>query len=138
MALKGPHEARPLMPVVRPQRIEMKIRNWPYWLKGMLFPILVLFVTIIVGGLSILLGLGTQFQVLSWIGFIIMNVLSTLSIYVGGAIAEILNYALPIEIKVSEGGGSPTLEVQLITIVAFIIVGGIIGCFYGKIKIRSE
>ena len=123
---------------VGPQPIEMKIRNWPYWLKGMLFPILVLFIAIIVGGLSIILGLGTQFQVFSWIGFIIMYVLSALSIYVGGAIAEILNYALPIEIRVSEGGGSPTLEVQLITIVSFIILGGIIGWFYGKIKIRGK
>ena len=82
---------------------------------------------IFIGALSFLVGLPQ-------IGMLTILPLLAIASILGGFIGELLNIVLPINLKLVEGGGSPTLITQLLALIVYIALGTLIGWFYGKRK----
>ena len=82
---------------------------------------------ILIGALSFLVGLPQ-------IGMLTILPLLVIASILGGYIGELLNIVLPINLKLVEGGGSPTLTTQLLALIVYIVFGTLIGWFYGNRK----
>jgi LPXTG-motif cell wall-anchored protein len=65
--------------------------------------------------------------------FIVLPLLAIASI-IGGSIGELVNLVLPLNLNLTEGGGSPTLLTQLFALGFYILLGALIGWVYGKRK----
>jgi hypothetical protein len=82
----------------------------------------------------IFIGALSFFISLPLIGMITILPLLAIASILGGFIGELLNIVLPINLKLVEGGGSPTLITQLLALIVYIVLGALIGWFYGKHK----
>ena len=114
------------------------INKLPYWLRGMLIPPILVLVLWGISYLSFLVGFGSGIPLFAYLGFFIVFILALPSMFIGASIIEIINYYFGLNIKGSEGGGSPTLIVQLITLFVFVIVFALVFHIYGKIKMKKS
>ena len=113
------------------------ISKLPYWLKGMLIPPMIMLILLCISFLSFFIGFGLNIKPFAYLGFISTFILALPSIYIGGAIVETINYLFGMNIKISEGGGSPTIIASLAALLLFILIFAIIFHIYGKIKIKK-